>query len=758
MKRILLSALAFIGAVGANAQTFDTVTVNDVQFVSQADLQNCNDTSSYLGDTVTVAGYVLTPGGYSELASGSSPTGQRPLLNIVDTFNQGAGGPFSSIQIHGYWSDDNNNDITADILNNLQAGQLVFITGIVDAFSHETQIYPLTNTQQHIFVPGSSVPAPQPVVVSVDQLQDNNTNNVLETGEQWEGSYVELQNLTIVSDESYSTPVRRQYIAQDAAGNKILLYDKFYAMRDENVDVVNPNSPSTNGKGPLEPLQVGAQLDFVRGIIDHDANGCFGGGTFDRGYRISPVYPSDIQLGASPPVISNVSRDILVPTDNDAPVVTADIVDPDGTITGATLFYTTDLDAQPVNFMSVAMSNTTGDTYEASIPAQADGTTVGYYIEAEDNDATTSVFPITSTGQQQNVEFYTVRANGENGITIMDLQYVPYPNQNDASAFEDEEVTVTGVVTSSMKDYDLGYVHIQDPNATENAGIMLVGALQLADLQRHQIVTVTGQVTENRELTQLNVSSIDSISTTELDTITPVVLDPGNTAASDNGGWEKYEGMLIEFRHPANGRVHVTVEQEDPFGSWRVSSDDQATFDQSSWVMTGIQASQNFSSVYVSVVNDDPIGTSDEPLQVPAVLTNTNQDMEALIGIFTARFDVIKLTPRNNDDFIDFSEPLEPAQLEDTELPDGGTSVAEISNIETAIFPNPSTDYVNVLLQGDGNDFSIELYDLSGRMIQTNNLNRGVNTISTSNLESGVYITVIKSEDVKVSTQRLIIQ
>ncbi len=759
MKRILLSALAFMGAVGANAQTFDTVSVHDIQFVSQTDLQNCNDSSSYFGDTVTVVGYVVTPGGYAELASSSSPTGQRPVVNIVDTNNMGAGGPFRGIQIHGYWSDDNNNTITADILNNLLGGQLVYITGIVDGYKNETQFYPLTNTTQHISVPGTQVAQPQPTVVALSELQDNNTNNQLETGEQWEGSYVEFQNLTIIQDVSYVSGgvQRRQYIAQDASGNKVQIYDKFYAMRDETEDVVNPNSPSTNGKGPHELLQVGAQLDVLRGIIDHAGNDCLGGGNFDFGYRISPVFVTDIQLGATPPVITNVNRDILVPTDTESPVITADIVDPDGTIASATLFYTTDLTASPVNFTSVTMTNTSGDTYEASIPAQADGTTVGYYISSDDNDAQTSVYPVNGGGANQNVDFYTVRANAANGLTIMDIQYVPYPDQSDASSFLGEEVTVTGVVTSSMKDYDLGYVHIQDPNATENAGIMLVGALGLADLQRHQIVTVTGQVAETRELTQINVASIDNINNTMLDTITPVVLDPGNTAASADGGWEKYEGMLIEFRHPSNGRVHVTVPQDDPFGAWAVSSDASATAANSSLVMTGIQAAQNFSSVYVSVVNEDPISNSDEPLQVPAVVTSAGQDMEAMIGIMTARYEDLKLTPRNNDDIIDFSETLEPAQLEDTDLP-GGTGIGELANVKTSVFPNPASDQVNIKIEGEGSSYVVEIYDLSGRMIQSNILNNGVNTVSTADLQAGVYITVIKSDNLKVATNRLIIQ
>ncbi|WP_170265165.1 T9SS type A sorting domain-containing protein [Salibacter halophilus] len=751
MKQLLLSAAAFLGLATAQAQ-FDTVSVYDIQYVDQSSLQSCNDTSSYLGDTVTVAGYVVTPGGYSELASGSSPTGQRPLLNIVDTMNQGAGGPFHGVQIHGYWEDENNNTITASTLNNIPANQLVYITGIVDAYDNETQIYPLTNTQTHIVVPGISVNEINPVSINLSDLQDGNGNNQIETGEQWEGSYVELTNLTVVTDESYTSSgdTRNQYIVQDQSGNLIWIYDKFLGMKNSNWSTYNPNSPVANGS--FTPLQPGQVLDTLRGIIDHNSNGCFGPEDFSGGYRISPVYNSDIVRGISPAIITNVEKDVAIPTSSDDVTISADIVDPDGSVVNTTLYYSTNLNAGSVNFTSVNMSNTSADTYEATIPAQGDGTTVGYYIEAEDNDGNMSYFPITNAGQQQNVEFYTVR---DNGLSIYDLQYIPYPNQNDASSFVGEEVTVTGVVTASLKDYDLGYVYIQDQNASEFGGIMLVGALQLAELQRHNIVTVTGTVQETgQEVTQLNVSDIVSIDSTTLDTISPIVLDPADTASKANRGWEKYEGMLVEYSS-INNRIHVTDDFYDYYGSWMVSSIDQAPNDQSSLVMSGIEAEQNFSSLYVSVVTQDTVQQS--ILEVDHILTDTTQSMDAIRGVMTSRYEDYKLTPRNNDDIIGFSVPLDSAQLEDTQLPTG-LAVINGNTVETALYPNPASNRLNVRVKGAQDLTTVELYDLSGRNVKTVRVNNGQNQIDIANLQAGVYLAVIKTEGVKVQTEKIIIQ
>lgn len=83
------------------------------------------------------------------------------------------------------------------------------------------------------------------------------------------------------------------------------------------------------------------------------------------------------------PVISNVA---LTPssgniTSSDDVVVTADITDPDG-ILSATLYYGFSSMNTP---NTVTMTNTVGDEYSATIPSQANGTDVFYYVEAEDN-------------------------------------------------------------------------------------------------------------------------------------------------------------------------------------------------------------------------------------------------------------------------------------------------------------------------------------------------------------------------------------
>ncbi len=106
--------------------------------------------------------------------------------------------------------------------------------------------------------------------------------------------------------------------------------------------------------------------------------------------------------GNIPPVIANITQS---PSSNilatDDVVITADVTDSDGTVSLVQLNY----GLSPGSYGTpIAMSNS-GDTYTATIPAQAAGSTVYYQIYAEDNDGDGStsdeysyiVFPVTTT-------------------------------------------------------------------------------------------------------------------------------------------------------------------------------------------------------------------------------------------------------------------------------------------------------------------------------------------------------------------------
>ena len=87
------------------------------------------------------------------------------------------------------------------------------------------------------------------------------------------------------------------------------------------------------------------------------------------------------------PVISDVGHLPAPPSASDDVTVSATITD-DGTINSATLWCSTGS-----GYVELAMTDEGSNIYSATIPAQADDTTVNYYIKAVDNDGFTTTDP-----------------------------------------------------------------------------------------------------------------------------------------------------------------------------------------------------------------------------------------------------------------------------------------------------------------------------------------------------------------------------
>ncbi|MEI6019698.1 MAG: T9SS type A sorting domain-containing protein [Bacteroidota bacterium] len=71
------------------------------------------------------------------------------------------------------------------------------------------------------------------------------------------------------------------------------------------------------------------------------------------------------------------------------------------------------------------------------------------------------------------------------------------------------------------------------------------------------------------------------------------------------------------------------------------------------------------------------------------------------------------------------------------------------------VFPNPSSDYLNLI--GLNNSSSIEMYDLKGQLVYTNNTNERRLTIDLKNFDKGLYVLQIVSGDEKVE-RRIIVE
>lgn len=725
MKKLLLSVIGVFAAVVVSAQTYPYVDVNQIGFVSSQALQNCVDTSAYLNDTVVTRGIVVVDGNLSEVASGSVQGGSRPFISIVDTaYSSGPVGPWQSIVVMGVF----NNAPVSDI-ENAVAGDVLEMTVVVSAFAGLIQLTPISATAVQL-VGFANVPAFR--TISAGDIQDQNRQNVLTTGEQWEGAYVELQNMTVTSVSIFSGGSRCEFTIADANGNQVLVADRYLPMRVNNIPTVNPNSPDSVGS--LVPPSVGTVYNHVRGLIFQDQNGCAGGGSFAGGYEINPFDSTDFDKAASPANISNARRNPVTPNGTQTVTVTADIIDNDGIVTGATLYYTSDLTAATNLFQSTSMTNTGGTRYSATIPAFPLDSVIRYYIEATDDSANVTVNPGTG------VYFYTVRPNG---TTIMDVQYVLDVADNESSLVGDT-VTVTGIVTASYQSGDLGYLYIQDPSATEYAGIFVEGGpTSVFGFNRGDEVTINGIVQEQFGFTKIQ--ALTAVATSSTGSITPVVLDPSDTsfAGSNRVNMEKYESMLVRFENPATaGQIWVNNPNLG-FGEYSVGSGQNPTNDFR--VLAGRQSgTQAQSSLDVSYISDTAAYGAN--LNVTPIQVNTSTSMDYLEGMIYYSFSNFKLTPRNNNDFGNII-----------------VSIAELSKApeyEFGMYPNPANDrvYIQIDENLEFDILSIELFDMNGRRVIHNQTSTTQTSLNLDGLDKGIYVLKMTTRGEVVNTSKLIIE
>ena len=78
------------------------------------------------------------------------------------------------------------------------------------------------------------------------------------------------------------------------------------------------------------------------------------------------------------------------------------------------------------------------------------------------------------------------------------------------------------------------------------------------------------------------------------------------------------------------------------------------------------------------------------------------------------------------------------------------TSLSD-ENIE--IYPNPFSDIIFVSASDGG---SIEITDVSGKVVYYSTLSTGINEISTSHFSKGLYVVKIQNEDKSIQTFKIV--
>ncbi len=741
MKKLVLLTFALGFALSMQAQ-YPFVSISQIN--QPLNLASCNDTSLYYGDTIKTVGVVVTDGGLSEVPSGSVIGGYRPFIFLVDTANGGAPGPYKGLEMMAIYENAQGAFQANSIASQLLSGDIIEVTGYIGSFESSNQI--TTLDANSIAIIGFE-PAPNSIVVPVSDLNDQNRVNNVQSGQQWEGTFAELQNVTVTDVIPFGNG-RVSFNVADANGNLLNVSDRFLAQKTSSHQVVNPNSPAgANGTGSFVAPVPGTFYNSIKGVIRQSGNGCTGGG--GRGFEINPFDSTHYDVGFAPPFISDLDRDPVVPNPNQDVDIVATITDLDGTVDSVAIGWSADTSistsAFPVFNMPLAIGSV--DEYEFSIPKQPNGTIVRYYIYAEDNEGNVSYYPNKPVSQPEpNYEFYTVRANG---LTIADVQFSLSGNGD--SPYRGRSVTVKGVVTASTKSHDLGYVYIQDTASGAYTGLSLIGNPALANLFRHEWVEVSGDIQENFGFTQMAVSNVKQLNT--YDVIQPVSIDPSDSAAYARGDWEKYESMLVKFENPGGGKIYIT-DNNVGFGDYTVGTDPSFGLSKSSRVLAGRQSGSAASSLWVQLVTDSVYETRDGIMFVGPIETSDTMTMDAVVGVLSYGFSNYRLLPRANDDLVGIN-----IQLDSAARPNPFSVEEVISLAQVDIYPNPASEWFKVRSLGHSN-MSAEVYDLNGRRILSSNSSNGEELeVNVSALTNGIYIMKINDKDGNVlSTQKVIVR
>ena len=723
MKKVLFLLVALVAGSTAWGQAAPFQRISQIQYVSPTMLANCQDSTPFNNQIVRTRGIVVTPGNASEVASGSVQGGSRPFFFIVDTATNGAAGPFKGMEIMGAYRNAQNQLVPLPNVELLIPGDLIEFTGKVTEFNHGTQMEP--NSVNSLVILGSR-PAPAPATVLLSQLNDAMRVNIPTTGEQWENAFVEFQNVTVTEVLPFSGN-RVSFNVVDGQGNKINVSDRFLAQKLPSWQTVNPASPQTSGS--FTPPVPGTFYSSLKGMVRHDGNGCFPNAGTTRGYELNPFAASHYQIAYAPPYISNFDRDPFLPTPNQSVDFTCNITDFDGTVDSVHFYYSSNSATLPSQFTKVTMPLVAGSTddYAYTLPAFPNGTLVRYYIRAKDNAGNKSFYPVTSVGQAEpNYEYYTVRTGGPK---IYDIQYSLASNS--ASPLVGREVTIKGIVTSSTKNYDLGYLYIQDENGGPYSGIWLVGS-GIANYYRGEEVNVTGTVEEYFNMTRLVVSSMSKTGRWVAPTAT--VVDPTDSISKLNFGWEKWEGCLVRLQDPANGKLHIS-QTNLGFGDYAVSAIPGASRARSTMVLAGRQSGTAFSSLWVQPVTSLAYDTIDGFMEVDPLVVSDTMNMDALEGIVFFGFSNYRVLPRNNDDFIGFNVDLDSTNLATSPL----IGIEEgTPSLQAFVRPNParSSLWIDGLNTGT---LQVEMTDIYGRIVLQTTLANGERRLDVGHLAAGTY-------------------
>jgi len=688
MKKLFILAGFLLLSTSVFAQ-YPEVTIMDIQYQDPSGLliyfEN-DSASAYEGDTVTVTGMVMVPPNID-----ANPA-NGPLMY------------FGSLR--GFYMQDTSATEWAGLLvlqeppispelEILDSGAVVKVTGVVSEYVASSQ---KTTELFLISFDGSNIigfqDKPEPIVLTLDSLKETGTNVSKGIAEKWEGSYIEFRDVTVFE--------------HTGSGG--------FRISDDNSTQFNIYTRSNNYYGNTPP-PLGSRLEYIRGFVETRSETV-------GGVSINPAFPEDVKILSLPASISDVTRNRVEVHSGETVTITANIVDPDGIVTDAKLFYREN--RGPVH-TQLTMNNTGGDTYQAIIPSFNDSTLIDFFIRAVDDSNNVSLSPSDTARSRY---FYMVL---DRPLTVQDVQYSPFGSGY--SGYDGYEISIRGIVTADTTDLEgdgsaIGpKVYIQNGTGPWS-GIWVSGTETLLR-RRGDDITVTGTVEENFSVTRI--SGIDNSGNIQVHSTMntlpePEVILTGTIDLLSNGSVqaEQWESVLIKYED-----IEVADENADgspgPNGGGNSNFGEILVQDASTQVtrvelQDGTHHYHNFWAAGLDTIPGN-------------IRIKTGDTIDGLVGILYYSFGNYKLTPRKDDDFIGHTTDIN----NETELPDKYELTQNYPNPF-----NPSTK-INYTLPAEAN-VTLKIFNILGQEVMTlinNELVSAGNhetTFNASSLPSGIYL------------------
>ncbi len=300
------------------------------------------------------------------------------------------------------------------------------------------------------------------------------------------------------------------------------------------------------------------------------------------------------------PIISDINVTPAAPLSTDDIVITANVTDADADLSTVTLNWGT---ASNTLGNSIAMTNTVGDTYEATITAQADGTTVYYEIVAVD-DATNET------------------NSGEMSVDVIDPATATLPYSN---SFETDlgDMYIFDAEGAQGWHQSSGYAKMTGYSGTQLANIdwLITPSIDFSGVSNIQmtfdeIINYAGTIADQQEV----YVSIDYTGTGDPSSATWTKLTITNRPAGNTWDWSSVDVVDLSA-YAGEPSVHIAFK-------YTSTTSEAATWEVDNLVIE--ETPSSFAPVIANIVTIPDAPTSSDAISVSADVTDADGDLNTV--------------------------------------------------------------------------------------------------------------------------------